>query len=82
MTDTEKLIAEIDVELSKYVVDLATAPLDDLVRRYMAGVEMEGEEASQDVARSYRRQVAMIEAIGRFRFWSQFEDAINKAAGE
>lgn len=82
MTDTEKLIAEIDIELSKYVVDLATAPLDDLVRRYMVTVEMEGEEESQDVARSYRLQVELIEAIGRFRFRSQFEDAINKAAGE
>lgn len=82
MTDTEKLIAEIDIELSKYVVDLATAPLDDLVRRYMVTVEMEGEEESQDVARSYRLQVELIEAIGRFRFRSHFEDAINKAAGE
>lgn len=82
MTDTKQLIAEADALLSKFVRDLADAPLDDLVRRYMMTVELEGEEESHDTARTYRHQVALIEAIGRFRFRSHFEDAINKAAGE
>lgn len=82
MTDTDKLLAELDTAISKFVVGLAVAPLDELVRRYKMTIELAGEEESQDRTRSYRQQIALIGSIGRYRFRSQFEDAINKAVGE
>jgi hypothetical protein len=81
-TNIDKLLTDTNDALSRFVVDLATRPLDHLVDKLMVTIELEGEEEDHQRADNYRQQVEMIEAIGRFRFGrATFDDAAEKAAG-
>lgn len=81
MTDIKEIIAHSQDSLRSFAATIVQRDIPMMLRFREISIELEDEAATPDKARAFRRQVDLIDTIGRFIYGKDYDDAL-EASGQ